>query len=84
MSTSDTDDFDDKEYQLMTQLDNNNFVSINSNDYRELTFAPGFNSVANNAISYTSEGTSYRNFKTFTIKIVLSGTSSVSVTAVMC
>jgi hypothetical protein len=79
LSTSDTDDFDDKEYQLMTQLDNNNYVSLNATDYRELTFAPGINATANNQVSYTSGTTSYRNFRTFAIKIVLSGTSSVDV-----
>jgi len=79
LSTSDTDDFDDKQYQLMTQLDNNNFVSLNATDYRELTFAPGINSTANNQVSYTSGTTSYRNFRTFAIKIVLSGTSPVDV-----
>jgi hypothetical protein len=79
LSTSDTDDFDDKEYQLMTQLDNNNFVSLNANDYRELTFAPGINATANNQVSYTSGTTSYRNFRTFAIKIVLAGTSTVDV-----
>jgi hypothetical protein len=79
LSTSDTDDFDDKEYQLMTQLDNNNFVSLNANDYRELTFAPGINNTANNQVSYTSGTTSYRNFRTFAIKIVLAGTSTVDV-----
>jgi hypothetical protein len=79
LSTSDTDDFDDKEYQLMTQLDNNNYVSLNATDYRELTFAPGINSTANNQVSYTSGTTSYRNFRTFAIKIVLSGTSTVDV-----
>jgi hypothetical protein len=79
LSTSDIDDFDDKEYQLMTQLDNNNFVSLNENDFRELTFAPGINSTANNQVSYTSGTTSYRNFRTFAIKIVLSGTSTVDV-----
>ena len=79
LSTSDTDDFDDKEYQLMTQLDNNNFVSLNTSDYRELTFAPGINATANNQVSYTSGTTSYRNFRTFAIKIVLSGTSTVDV-----
>jgi hypothetical protein len=79
LSTSDIDDFDDKEYQLMAQLDNNNFVSLNSTDYRELTFAPGINSTANNQVSYISGTTSYRNFRTFAIKIVLSGTSNVDV-----
>jgi len=79
LSQSDPDDFDDKNYQLMTQLGNENFISINSTDYRELTFAPGVGGVANNQISYTSGSTSYRSFRTFAIKVVLAGTSSVDV-----
>jgi hypothetical protein len=79
LSQSDPDDFDDKNYQLMTQLGNENFTSINSVDYRELTFAPGANGIANNQISYTSGSTSYRSFRTFVIKIVLTGTSFVDV-----
>jgi hypothetical protein len=79
LSQSDPDNFDDKNYQLMTQLGNENFASINSNDYRELTFAPGTGGVANNQISYTSGSTSHRSFRTFAIKVVLAGTSPVDV-----
>jgi len=79
LSQSDPDDFDDKNYQLMTELGNENFASINSTDYRELTFAPGTGGVANNQISYTSGSTSYRSFRTFAIKVVLAGTSPVDV-----
>jgi len=79
LSQSDPDDFDDKNYQLMAQLGNENFISINSTDYRELTFAPGTGGVANNQISYTSGSTSYRSFRTFAIKVVLAGTSPVDV-----
>ena len=79
LSQSDPDEFDDKNYQLMTQLGNQNFVSTNDSDYRELTFAPGVSGSANNAVSYTSGSTSYRSFRTFAIKIVMSGTSTVDV-----
>ena len=79
LSQSDPDEFDDKNYQLMTQLGNENFISANENDYRELTFAPGVSGSANNAVFYTSGSTSYRSFRTFAIKIVMSGTSTVDV-----
>ena len=79
LSISDPDVFEDKNYQLMTQLDNANFVSTNYNDYRELKFAPGINGTANNSVSYTSGSTSFSNFRTFAIKIVLTGTSTTDV-----
>jgi hypothetical protein len=75
LSNSDVDDFDDKEYQLMTQLGDTNYVSLNSNDFREFTFAPGISESANNSVSYTAGNTAYRNFRTFSIKIVLIGTN---------
>ena len=79
LSVSDPDVFEDKNYQLMTQLDNANFVSTSYNDYRELKFAPGVNGTANNSVSYTSGSTSFSNFRTFAIKIVLTGTSTTDV-----
>ena len=63
----------------MAELGNPNFVSVNETDYRELTFAPGVDGVANNSVSYSAGDTSYRSFRTFAIKIVLSGTSTVDV-----
>jgi hypothetical protein len=79
LSTSDPDTFDDKNYQLMTQLSNANFVSANEDDYREIAFAPGINGTANNSVSYTTASTGYNTFRTFAIKIVLTGTSTVDV-----
>ena len=79
LSTSDPDTFDNKGYQLMTQLSNANFVSANQDDYREIAYAPGTNNTANNAVSYTSASTGYNTFRTFAIKIVLTGTSTVDV-----
>lgn len=75
LSNSDIEDFDDKNYQLMTQLGDTNYVSLNSNDLREFTFAPGISGSANNSVSYTAGSTAYRNFRTFSIKIVLTGTN---------
>jgi hypothetical protein len=79
LSVSDPDEFDDKNWQLMTQLGNPNFVSVNYEDYRELTFAPGTNGFANNVVSYASGSTAYNSFRTFSIKIVLTGTSTTDV-----
>jgi hypothetical protein len=79
LSVSDSDIFDDKEWQLLTQLGNANFVSTGYSDYRELVFAPGSNGVADNSISYVSNGTPYDTFRTFAIKIVMAGTNSADV-----
>jgi len=79
LSDSDADVFDNKSYQLMTQLGNPNFISTNRRDYRELSFAPGISSAANNSILYTSGSTAFNTFKTFAIKIVMSGTDTTDV-----
>jgi len=79
LSTGDSETFEDKNYAMMTQLNNTTFVSANESDYRELTFAPGINNVANNYISYTSGSTSFSDFRTFAIKVVLYGQSTVDV-----
>ncbi len=79
LSDSDADIFDNKNYQLMTQLGNANFVSTNKLDYRELAYAPGTSSTANNSVSYTSGATAFNTFKTFAIKIVMSGSDTTDV-----
>jgi hypothetical protein len=73
LSQSDTGRFEDKDYQLMTQLDNLNFTSSSEGDYRELTFAPGVNGIPDNTVSYESDGVTYTSFRSFAIKIVLAG-----------
>jgi hypothetical protein len=79
LSKSDDDLFDDKNYQLMTEIGNPNFVSTNYFDYRELKFAPGENGVADNSVSYDTDATSFFSFRTFAIKIVIRGTSTTDV-----
>lgn len=79
LSESDIERFEDKYWQLMTQLGDSNFVSTNSRDYRELVYAPGVNGVANNSVSYTTTDSSYSTFKTFAIKIVLTSTTPTTV-----
>jgi len=76
LSASDPETFDDKSYQLMTELGNANFVSLNENDYRELVFAPGINGIANNSVSYTTSGTAFTTFRTFAIKIVMTSSNT--------
>jgi hypothetical protein len=78
-SVSDIAKFSDLNWQLLTQINSGNFVSTQANDFRELIFAPGTNGVANNSILYTSETTSFTNFKSFAIKVVMSGTDTVDV-----
>ena len=79
LSKSDSDLFDNKNYQLMTELGNENFVAVNRNDYRELVFAPGTGGVANNTVSYTTDTTGFSTFRTFSIKIVMAGTDTIDV-----
>jgi hypothetical protein len=79
LSGSDNDVFDNKNYQLMTQLGNPNFVAANKQDYRELSFAPGIAGTANNTISYSSGSTAFNSFKTFAIKVVMSGSNTTDV-----
>ena len=79
LSTSDAEIFDDKEYQLMTEIGNPNFISNFKLDFRELTFAPGFNGASNNSITYESGTTAYNTFKTFAIKLVLSAEDTTDV-----
>jgi hypothetical protein len=79
LSRSDSDTFDSKNYQLMTEIGNSNFVSLSKKDYRELTFAPGISGAANNAVTYTTDTSSFNSFKTFSIKIVMSGSNTTNV-----
>ena len=63
----------------MTNIISTNFVSTNRRDYRELSFAPGVSGSANNSVGYTSGSTAFNSFKTFAIKIVMSGTDTTDV-----
>lgn len=74
LSSSDPDPWEDKGWNLLAQLGNANFVSTTPFDYRELTFAPGSSATEDNSISYTnSTGSVFNTFKTFAIKIVMTG-----------
>jgi hypothetical protein len=84
LAESDPSKFDDNNWLLMTELsDTKNIFSTSRGDYFEATFAPGEqdSGVAANRIRYTSaSGTGpHRDFSVFQIKVVLYGSSSVSV-----
>jgi hypothetical protein len=83
LSESDNADFDDNNYNLMTEFSTTlNFVSTSKNDFFEAVFAPGtYNSgVFNNRVRYTSaNGSTYDDFALFAIKVVMFGTSTVNV-----
>ena len=79
LSISDPTPFAQRQWQLMTQIDNFNFTSESFGDFRELVFAPGVNGVANNNVLYAANGTAFTSFKTFAIKIVMSGTDTTNV-----
>ena len=81
LSPGDVESFNDKNWNLLTQINNSNFVSADEADYRELTFAPGTAGVVSNQISYTNAaGTqTFTDFATFAVKVVMSGESTVDV-----
>jgi hypothetical protein len=81
LSPGDSEPFEDKYWNLLTQINSTNFVSSDENDFRELTFAPGNAGVVTNQILYTnSTGTqSFTDFATFAVKVVMTGESTVDV-----
>ena len=81
LSSSDTQNFEDKNWIQLTQINSNDFVSADETDYRELTFAPGTNGVESNRISYVGgNGTDiFTSFITFAVKVVFAGQSTVDV-----
>jgi hypothetical protein len=81
LSPGDSEPFEDKNWNLLTQINNNNFVSSDEGDFREMTFAPGNAGVVTNQITYTnSAGTqTFTDFATFAVKVVMSGQSTVDV-----
>jgi hypothetical protein len=78
LSASDPNVFDNSKYQLLTRI-SSNYTSVNKSDFREVVYAPGTDGVADNFITYVNESSLYHMFKTFAIKIVMSGTNYVDV-----
>ena len=77
LNRNDTQNFDDGNWQLMTQLSNGNVYSQSKTDLIEYEYAPGTLNKADNYISYTSvNGQTYNSFSQFAIKIVMSSSDS--------
>lgn len=77
LNRNDTQEFDNVNWHLMTQIANPNVYSQSKTDYIEYEFAPGTLNKADNFISYTStNGQTYNIFSQFAIKIVMSSTDS--------
>lgn len=75
LSSKDSQQFDDGNWQLMTMLSNSNTYSKTRDNLIEYEFAPGIfsSNQANNNISYVStNGNTYTDFIQFAIKIVMS------------
>lgn len=77
LNRNDTQDFDDANWNLMTQVGNQNAYSQSKTNLIEFECAPGTLGKADNFISYTSEtGETYSQFSQFAIKVVMSSTDS--------
>lgn len=81
LAPGDRDLWQDRKWQLMTQIPPNlSYYSENVDDFNELVFAPGINNVANNSIVYISNlSGQFNEFNTFAVKIVMSGTNTVDI-----
>ena len=81
LNRSDTQQFDDSLWQLMTKTNNSDssYSQTRTNLY-EYTFAPGTAGVSQGYVSYTStNGQTYTTFSQFAIKIVLTTTDKTAV-----
>ena len=70
-SDEDPEDFDKKDYVLMSQETPSSVFSLTEGDTKELVFKS-----ANDAITYTSSNVTYEKFKTFAIKIALTSNNA--------
>lgn len=78
LASGDAETWSDKQWQLMTQIEQPSYISTSYDDFMELVFAPGINNTANNSVFYVSEKSGdFYEFNTFAIKIVMSGTNTV-------
>lgn len=78
LNRSDTANFDDQNWQLMTDISAGSGTnSLSRTDFKEFIAAPGTNGIPDNSISYTStSGETYTQFSQFAIKIVLASSDS--------
>ena len=78
LNRSDTQAFEDQNWQLMTDISAGSINnSLSRDDLREFVAAPGTGGTPDNQISYTStSGITYKQFSQFAIKIVLTSSDS--------
>ena len=69
----DPDRFDDKNWVAMNQSSNTNTVSLDDNDMVEYQYDP-----VNFNVHYVVGSATYQSFKTFAIKIVMTGDPNTS------
>lgn len=82
LSSLDTQRFEQSNWQLMTQIGNQNIYSSDRTNFIEYAYAPGIFSSgnANNFISYLStNGQVYNKFNQFAIKIVMASSDTTRV-----
>lgn len=80
LASGDQEIWREKQWQLMTQIDNVSYVSDDIEDFAELVFAPGVDNKPDNIVSYNSNTSGeFHEFTSFQIKIVLSGVNTVDV-----
>ena len=82
LNRNDTQPFEDGNWQLMTQVGNQNVYSTSRDNLIEFECAPGVygSGQADNFISYTSEnGTTYTTFSQFAIKVVLATSDNTNI-----
>ena len=74
LSQYDADPFDDKNWIVMGQTSKTNTVALDDKEFIEYEYDP---TTAN--VNYTSGGATYTSFKTFTIKIVMTSSTTTKV-----
>ena len=75
LSPDDPSAFDDRDYILLSQETAASVHSLNEDDYKEFLFKS-----PNDTIDYTDDsGTNYKKFKTFSIKLCITSTSTLKV-----
>ena len=74
LSAGDSESFDDKYWIKMSQVTDSNLFSSNDNDFQTFEFR-----TVNDTAEYTVGSTTYSNFRTFAIKIVLASSSFVDI-----
>ena len=74
LSAYDPEAFDDKLWKLMTQTTQTNTVALTEDEFTEYQFDP-----STTTVEYVSGSATYKTFKNFAIKIVMTSTNTTKV-----